>query len=144
VEFTSKKRERSEPIKFTLDGEDFWFVPGKKSAALFSLIQVDPSGQFSGGHSAKALMDWLGEGLNRYDRRVAREQWENDPAQKAAGAMFADPTAGGMGPQAKRIKDRLAADEDEDETPLELDTVIEIAKSLITATAERPTGQPGA
>lgn len=130
--YTSKPRTEQSPIDFELDGVTFWFVPGKKSDSLVKLMEV------SGVGNAKALMDWLGEGLNRYDRRVALK------AINALGVEgdgeYVDPVnpATGLGPQAALILANLKSDD----TDLELDTVIDIVKDLITEVSARPTGQP--
>lgn len=73
-EFTTAKR-RNTAIKFTLDGETYSFTPPKQAALILDVLD----GADSEVEQARALYDWLGEGLGeeKADALVARLR---DPA----------------------------------------------------------------
>lgn len=122
--FTSKPRAQESAIDFELDGVAYHFLPGKRSGALINLMEAT-----GGPDHAKALMDWLGAGLNRYDRQLARQRGDAvDPVDERTG----------LGPQAAHLLARLK-DPDSD---LELDTCLEICNYLLSEQAARPTGSP--
>lgn len=72
--FTTGTR-KADPIKFTLDGEEFEFTP-PKSASIF-LEMVDGGTVIS---LTKETFDWLGEGLGeeKTDRLVSRLKDKED------------------------------------------------------------------
>lgn len=58
MEFTTAKR-RTKPITFTIDGEEYNFHPPKQAVLILEVLDSDATEV----HQAKALFDWLGEGL---------------------------------------------------------------------------------
>lgn len=60
LEFTTAKR-RTEPIKFTLDGDEYTFVPPKTASMLLPVLDVESNDRDSA--YVKAALDWLENGL---------------------------------------------------------------------------------
>lgn len=124
AEYVSKPKVDQTPVQLTIDGVDYWAVPGKKSGAVIALMDAKTN---RGTEAAKILLDWFGSRLNAYDR--TRRDAEGNPVA----------FDGDQGPQVQRLKAALK----DDDGP-ELETVIEAINGLIAEIAARPTGSPSA
>lgn len=67
LEFTTAKRRR-EPITFTLDDEEYEFIPGKQ--ASIALAAIEPGSKEDQQLGVfRETFDWLGNGLNDDQRQ---------------------------------------------------------------------------
>lgn len=122
LEFTTAKR-RNEPVPFVLDGVTYHFIPPK--AAVMILPIADGSAS-----TTSAYLDWLGEGLNDWDRL------HGNPV--VGGGGLGDPldlAEGEDGPQVKAIYKRLRDKTDD----LDVKDLVHIVDGLAEEVAGRPT-----
>ena len=132
--FKVKKRQKIE-ITFDLESPDesvetYHFL-APKSAMMVLPVLEDSDDQSA---TLRAIFDWLGMGLNRWD-------WQNTQAAEvtteggAAVVVPKDMPEGWVGDQVQRIERRLKDDNDD----LDIDSLSEVIQGLTEKVADRPT-----
>lgn len=127
VEYKTANR-RSDPVPFTIDGEQFMFAPHKRAGVVLAIID--------GGDSGAAEWEWFETGLNDYDRPAALQQIKADDSDEEAAQRAEIESEGWMGQQVARIRQKLRDSQD----PLDANDVFRLINDLTAEISGRPTG----
>jgi hypothetical protein len=128
TDYTSKRSD-DVAVDVTLEGETFTLRPVKKTKVMLGMMKPkndteDPMAKTTA--APRALLAWFEDALNRDHRAIT----EGKRKQSGHGEESVE------GCQACRLYDRLNDDDD----PLELELVFEVANDLMGEMGDRPTG----
>jgi hypothetical protein len=119
--YTSERQEGYE-FEREIDGEKFVFRPKKKSSAFVRMLTVDRNDDTKAIGYAQAQLEFLEDSLDRTHRKTKKQPGHGQDSVE--------------GCQACRMYDRLNDDDD----PLALETLFEVASDLMGDMSSRPTG----
>jgi hypothetical protein len=115
--------EKAEPVEFDLAGTVYTFHPGaKKPGPMLGLLHVNGKKQWADAERAKAMLDWLADGLHRdHNDTLGRPGHDGSlPFEEC---------------QACHLQRRLLDVDD----PIDLDLTLEVVSWLMGEVAGRPT-----
>lgn len=124
-EYVTDRAKNVVELDVVIDGEKFTLRPGKKSEAMVNILAVDKSDPAKEIEYTRALMSWFIKSLDKDHEKNARKNKLGHQGDESV-----------EGCQACRLVDCL----NDDDHPMDLDTVFKVANDALGDLSSGPTG----